>query len=139
MPDGFIDIPPLTGRDLKHGTAIRIAENVMAPLTVLAGGTVVLAGMVLWGVWTAACRAIRPLLYTLAGMALVALVLLIGGVAGYAYHAYQIAGGKPIAGQADMLPPSSELPPLPALPPQSQAPVQAPPAPPQTDPFGLKP
>ena len=156
MPDGFdasmasgvIDVKPqLSRRDLRSSAAVRVAEIVMAPLTVLVGGALVLAGMVLWGVWLVSARVIRPLLYTLAGITVVAVVLLIGGVMGYAYHAYELAGGRPeaIAGLAEA-PPVSGRPPLAGLPPQvGEAPhppsrAQSPaPAAPAADPFGLKP
>lgn len=148
MPDGFdasrvpgvIDGPPSGRRDLKDSTATRVAEIVMAPLMVLVGGTMALAAMVLWGVWVVACRWTRPLLYMVAGIALVAVVLLAGGVMGYAYHAYQTANGKLVAtaGPSEMPLGALDLAPPPALPPQGQTPAQAPPAVPQTDPFGLK-
>jgi hypothetical protein len=138
---GVIDVPPPKRRDLKDSTAVRVAEVVMAPLTVLVGGTMALAAMVLWGVWVVVCRWIRPLLYTIAGIALVAIVLLVGGVMGYAYHAYQAASGRLVAsaGPPEMPLGASDLAPPPALPPPGQTPAQAPPsAAPQTDPFGLR-
>lgn len=150
MPDSFdasmvsrvIDVKPQPSkRDLKNSSAVRVTEIVMAPLTVMVGGSLVLAGMVVWGVWLVGGRVIRPLLYTLAGITVVAVVLLIGGVMGYAYHAYELASGRQeaIAGLAEAPPAASGLPPLAGLPPQAHEAPQPAPAPPPTDPFGLKP